>query len=221
MTASYIKVVDGSKSRWLERCESYGAAPVHSFCLQSSMFPLRRCLFFGCHQIFDRYRYSIHPSHGFLITRRHLRTFLSLTRGGDSKSVLACRSSHKATDFESPPRASLPRRPLQTWLNDRRRCLRRGGRFDCEVRRLQCAGRAEALYLGSLSSTGRGSDAGIGVGSFGKSRINGSARQFETASPALNTNGKRQRRWGSKRLYGIFVRVEAFVWSIVDSWACI
>jgi hypothetical protein len=47
---------------------------------------------------------------------------------------------------------------------------------------------------GSFSSTSPG--AGVGVGTFGKFRINGSARQFETGSPVLNANGKRQAEMG-------------------------
>jgi hypothetical protein len=147
-------------SRWHERCESYGAAPVHSFRLRSSLFSFRRCLFFGewCRQFFDRYRYSIHVLHGFLVTRRHLRTSLSLTTEEASTHVveqsattsltrwpLRLRSSSIAMRW--PSRGTLFREPLLDWS---------------------------------------GSDAGIGVGLFRKFRINGSARQFETGSPVLN-----------------------------------
>jgi hypothetical protein len=47
---------------------------------------------------------------------------------------------------------------------------------------------------GSFSSTSP--NAGVGVGAFGKFRINGSARQFETSTPVLNANGKRQAEMG-------------------------
>jgi hypothetical protein len=48
------------------------------------------------------------------------------------------------------------------------------------------------LCLRSFSSTSPGSNARVGEGTFGKSRIDGSTSKFETRSPLLNADSKRQ-----------------------------